>query len=83
MFIDIWQGAKYASTTAKKLSKCRVFWSVFFHIWTDWWDIRNEYPYSVQRRENEGQKNSVFAHFSRSVRCNKFTWGVESYDNFE
>ena len=36
------------------------FWSVFSHIWTEYWE--NE-----RMRENTDQKNSVFGRFSRSV----------------
>ena len=50
--------------------KCRYmefFWSVFSRIWTECWEIVPISPYSVEIKENTGQKNSEYRHFSRSV----------------
>ena len=42
-----------------------VFWSVFSHIRTKYGDILRINPYSARMRENTGQKNSEYGHFSR------------------
>ena len=41
----------------------RVFWSVFFHIWTE---IRSISSYTVRMWENTDQKNSEYEQFSLS-----------------
>ena len=42
------------------------FWSVFYHIWTEYGDLRSKYPYSAQIRENTDKKKV----FTRSC-CSK------------
>ena len=42
------------------------FWPVFPRIWTEYGEIRNISPYSVQMQENTDQKNSGYEHFLRS-----------------
>ena len=48
----------------------RSFWSVFFHIQTEYGEILHISPYLVQMRENKDQNNSDYEHFSRSVNVN-------------
>ena len=36
------------------------FWSVFFHIWTEYGKIRSISPYSVRMRENMDQKKTTY-----------------------
>ena len=43
------------------------FWPVFYHIRTEYGEIRIIFPYSIQMRENTDQKNYEYGHFSRSV----------------
>ena len=50
----------------KKCPYSKLFWSAFFHIWTEYGDIRSISPYSVRMRENADQNNSQYGHFSRS-----------------
>ena len=52
----------------KKCPYSESFWSVFSHIRTEYKDIWSwsKSPYSVQMWENTDQKNSEYAHFSRS-----------------
>ena len=38
------------------MSKYVFFWSVFSRIWTEYEEVRGISPYSVQMRENTGQK---------------------------
>ena len=45
------------------------FWSVFSRNQTEYGEIRNVSPYSVQMRKNTDQKNSEYRYFSRSVQC--------------
>ena len=40
-----------------------LFWSAFSFIWTEYGEIRNISPYSVQMRENADQNNSEHGHF--------------------
>ena len=47
------------------------FYSVFSRIWTEYGEVLRISPYSVRMRENTDQKNSVFGHFSRSVKTRK------------
>ena len=47
-----------------------LFWSVFSRIQTEYGEIRNISPYSVQMRENTDQNNSEYGHFLRSVTFN-------------
>ena len=47
----------------KKCPYLEFSWSVFSHIRTEY----GETLHSVQMRENMGQKNSEYGHFSRSV----------------
>ena len=44
------------------------FWFVFSRIRTEYGEIIRISPYSVRLRENTGQTNSEYGHFSRSVR---------------
>ena len=44
-----------------------LFWSVFFHLRTEYEDILRISPYSIQMRENADQNNSKYGQFSRSV----------------
>ena len=43
-----------------------LFWSVFFHIPTEYGEIRSISRFSVRMRENADQDNSEYGHFSRS-----------------
>ena len=48
-----------------KCAYWEFFWSVFFRIRTEYEQIRNICPCSVQMWENTDQKNAEFGHFSR------------------
>ena len=54
----------------KNCTNMAFFWFVFSRIWTEYEDLRSKSPYSVQIREHNDQKNSVFGHFSRSYANN-------------
>ena len=41
-----------------------LFWSAFSFILTEYGEIRNISPYSVQMRENADQNNSEYGHFA-------------------
>ena len=58
-------------TLRKKCSYSELLWSTFSRIRIEYGDIRSISPYSVQMRENKGQNNSKYRHFSRSVKTNK------------
>ena len=51
----------------KKCPYSVLFWSAFFHIWTEYGEIQSISPYSVQMRWDADQYNSEYGHFSRSV----------------
>ena len=51
----------------KKCPYSEFFWSLFSRIRTEYGDLRNKSPYSVQIRENKDQKNSEYRHFLHSV----------------
>ena len=55
------------TTTAYNLSVFGVFWSLFPHIRTEYWDTRSISPCPVQMRENTNRKNSEYGHFSGSA----------------
>ena len=55
------------TTTAYNLSVFGVFWSLFPHIRTEYWDTRSISPCPVQMQENTNRKNSEYGHFSGSV----------------
>ena len=55
----------------KKCPYSELFWSLFYHIWTEYGEIRSIFPYSVRIWENTDQNNSEYGHFSRSVYLNK------------
>ena len=57
----------------KKFPYSELFWSVFFHIWTEYGKIRSISPYLVRMRENADQNNSEYGHFSRSACYRHFT----------
>ena len=55
--------------TQKLRKKClysELLWSIFFHIWTEYKDIRSISSYSVLMQENMDQNNSEYGHFSSS-----------------
>ena len=52
--------------TAWKCPHSEFSWSVFARIWTEYGKIWRITPYSIWMRENTGQKNSEYGHFSRS-----------------
>ena len=55
-------------TLRKECPYSELFWSAFFCIWTEYGEIRSISPYSVRRmRENAGQNNSEYGHFSLSA----------------
>ena len=54
-------------TLLKKCPYSELFWSAFSHIRTEYGEIQCISPYSVRMRENAGQNNSEYGHFSRSV----------------
>ena len=49
--------------TAWNLFKYGVFWSILSRIWTEYGDLRSKSPYSVQIRENTGQKTPYYDTF--------------------
>ena len=51
----------------KKYPYSELFWSAFFRIWTEYWEILRIFPYSVRMRENADQNNSKYGHVLRSV----------------
>ena len=55
-------------STLWKVHKYTFFSGPYFRIWTEYEDLLLKSPYSVRIRENTDQKNSVFAHFSHSIR---------------
>ena len=44
----------------KNVQKRSFFWSVFSRIWTEYVDLRNKSPLSVQIRENCGPEKTVY-----------------------
>ena len=55
------------STLREKCPYSEFFWSVFFHIRTEYGKIRSISSYSVQMLENTDQKNYEYGHFCRSA----------------
>ena len=55
----------YHCVKSVRIRSYSVFWSVFFHIWTEYGEIRSISSYSVRIRENADQNNSEYGHFSR------------------
>ena len=54
---------------AQKSVQIRSYpWSVFFGIRSEHGNLRSKSANSVRMQENMDQNNSVFGHFSRSVR---------------
>ena len=53
-------------TLRKKCPHCKLFWSTFSRIWTEYGEIRSISPCSIQMQENAGQNKSKFGYFSRS-----------------
>ena len=53
-------------TLGEKCTDSELFWSKFFHIWTEYGEIQSISPYSVQMRENTDQNNFEYGHFLRS-----------------
>ena len=51
----------------KSVSIWSISGSYFSRIWTEYGEVRDISPHSVQMRENKDQKNSDYGHFSRSV----------------
>ena len=51
----------------KKCPYSEFSWSAFSRIRTEYGKIQSISPYSVQMRENTGQKNFEYGHFPRSV----------------
>ena len=62
---------KFVKHCMKSVQIRSFSWSIFSCIWTEYGDLRSSSPCSVRIRENTDQKNSVFGHFSRSVRLQK------------
>ena len=56
----------------KKGPYSEFFWSVFFHIRTEYGQLRSKSPYSVRMWENAGQKNSEYGHILRI----EFVWNL-------
>ena len=56
----------------KKCPYLKLFWPVFFHIRTEYGEIRNVSPYSVQMWENTDQNNSKYGHFLRFYAVSDF-----------
>ena len=59
--------ANYTLALCEKCPYSKLFWSAFLRIWTEYGEIRNISRYSVRMRENGGQNNSEYGHFSCSV----------------
>ena len=57
---------KQKRTLCKKCSYLELFWSTFSHIPTEYGETLRICPYSVRMRENAGQNNSEYGHFSLS-----------------
>ena len=74
MFVQVFPRAWYAMcmftrvTLRKKCPYSELFWSAFSRIRTEYGEIRSISLYSVQMQEMADQNNSVYGHFSRSVR---------------
>ena len=49
-----------------------LFWSLVFHIRTEYGELRSISPYSVRMRENTDKNNSEYGHFSRSAKMDFF-----------
>ena len=56
----------FCKTLRKKCPYLELFWSAFSRIRTDHREILSNSPYSFRVRENAGQNNSKYGHFSRS-----------------
>ena len=53
------------------------FWSVFYHIWTEYGDIRSKYPsISVFGRNMEkyGPEKTPYLHFFHTVFCQHYSY---------
>ena len=50
----------------EKCPYSKFFWSVFSRIRIEYGEVLRISPYSVQMREDTGQKNSEYGNFSRS-----------------
>ena len=59
-------------TRREKCPYSEFFWSVIFRILIEYGEIRIISPYSVQMRENKGQKNSEYGQFSHIVNTSRF-----------
>ena len=46
----------------------KFFWSIFSHVWTEYWDFLRISLYSVQYGNTWTRKNSIFGHFLRSAK---------------
>ena len=56
------------NTLCEKCPCLELFWSVFSRIWTEYGEILECGPNSVEMLENADQKNPDYDHFSRSDR---------------
>ena len=60
-------GYSLSLTLRRKCPYSELFWSVFSRTRAEYGEILVVSPYSVQMRENDGQNNSEYGHFLRSV----------------
>ena len=65
----IWKSKNIRQTLHEKYPYSRLFWSVFFHIWTEYGEMRSKSPYSVRLWENTVKNNSEYGHFLRRQNC--------------
>ena len=59
----IYNGAFCKNSTQPLSKKCpylELFWSVFFHVWTEYGEILHISPYSVQMWEKTDENNSEY-----------------------